>query len=124
MADEVGPVKRVPGAGKFELTCDGPGWKAVPVVNGNVCPVASVDVHVDPEHFPEVTLRLVAADLLKLGFEPAMIKVDDDSRAALLSIGWTPPDEPRACRRGSGHPEGYECTTGTAEAGSGTEGEA
>jgi hypothetical protein len=88
------PVKRIPGRGTFELTCDGPGWKALPVVNGHVCPAASADVHVDPEHFPEVTLRLVAAGLLKLGFDPAVVKVDDESREALISLGWTPPAEP------------------------------
>jgi hypothetical protein len=111
-----GPVKRIPGLGTFELSCDGPGWKALPVVNGHVCPVASVDVHVDPEHFPEVTLRLVAADLLKLGLDPATIKTDDETREALISLGWTPPDDGGACACGSRHPEGYECTIKTGPA--------
>jgi hypothetical protein len=92
-SDEERPVKRIPGPGTFELTCDGPGWKALPVVNGHVCPMVSVDVHVDAESFPRVTLRLIAAEMLKLGFSPAEIEVDGETRAALVSLGWTPPDD-------------------------------
>jgi hypothetical protein len=104
------PALKMPPRQTFELTCDGPGWKALPVVNGHVCPVASVDVHLDPQSFPEVTLRLIPADLLKAGFDPAVIKVDDETRDALVSLGWTPPAERPACACGSTHPEGYECS--------------
>lgn len=88
-------VKR-PDQATFELTCDGPAWKAIPAVNGHVVAAASVDVHLDPEHFPEVTLRLIPADLLKIGLSPALVKVDDETREALISLGWTPPDAPAA----------------------------
>lgn len=104
-------AKTLPGCGTFELTCDGPGWKALPVVNGHVVAVASADVHVDAESFPEVTLRFPAADAVRLGFSPAVIGVDGESRAALVSLGWTPPAEP-SCPCGAAHPQGYECAIG------------
>jgi hypothetical protein len=115
-AGEKSPVKRIPGLGAFELTCDGPGWKALPVVNGHVCPMVSADIHVDAEHFPEVTLRLIAAELLKMGLSPAAVKVDDETRAALISLGWAPPADGDPCACGSRHPEGYECTIGAGPA--------
>ena len=76
----------------FEFTCDGPAWKGVPVVNGHrILSASAIDVHLDASGLPEVTLRLAAADGVKLGFGPAVFKLDDDTRQALISLGWTPP---------------------------------
>jgi hypothetical protein len=99
----------------FEADCDGPGWKASLAVNGHkLMSVMSADLHLDAEHFPEVTLRLVASDLVRLGLGAADVKLDEGTHAALISLGWTPPDDGKACACGSRHPEGYECTIGTA----------
>ena len=78
----------------FEFTCDGPAWKGVPVVNGHqLLGVKSADVHLDARSFPEVTLTLDAGDLLKLGLGNAVIKLDEGTREALVSLGWTPPGD-------------------------------
>lgn len=89
----------------FEFTSDGPGWRGTPVVNGHkVMSVQSADVHIDAESVSSVTLRLAAADLVKLGLGEADVMLDDETREALISLGWTPPGS-AACRCGSRHPE-------------------
>lgn len=73
-----------------------PPWKGTPVVNGHPVRTAqSIDVHMDPESVPVVTMRLLVADVLKLDLDDtAVIALDDGTRAALVSLGWTPPPEP------------------------------
>lgn len=79
----------------FEFVTDGPIWKGIPVVNGHkLMSVMSADVHLDGESLPEVTLRLFAGDLLKLGLGAAEVRMDEGTREALVSLGWTPPGEP------------------------------
>lgn len=88
-------VKREPMS--FEFTCDGPAWKGVPVVNGHrILGASAIDVHLDASSLPEVTLRLSAADGVKLGFAPAMFALDEGTVQALISLGWTPPSDESA----------------------------
>lgn len=79
----------------FEFDCDGPIWRGVPVVNGHrILTTTDIDVHIDAKSIPVVTLRLVAADMLKLALGGAAVQFDDETREALLSLGWTAPVEP------------------------------
>ena len=88
----MGEVKRDPAS--FEFTSDGPAWKGTPVVNGHkLMSVMAADIHLDAQSFPEVTLKLFASDLVKLGLSAAQVKLDDGTREALISLGWTPPAE-------------------------------
>lgn len=76
----------------FEFVTDGPVWKGIPVVNGHkLMSVMSADIHLDGESLPEVTLRLFASDLVKLGLGAAEVRMDEGTREALVSLGWTPP---------------------------------
>jgi hypothetical protein len=111
--DEAAGAEPVRQPASFEFACDGPVWKGIPVVNGHqVMSVTSADVHLDARSVPEVTLRLWAADAVKLGLGGADVKLDDGTREALVSLGWTPPDDGGTCACGSRHPEGYECAIG------------
>ena len=84
---------RVPAS--FEFACDGPVWKGIPVVNGHrLLHVTSADVHLDASSVPVVTLKLWASDAVKLGFTGADVMLDGETREALVSLGWTPPDSP------------------------------
>lgn len=86
----MGEVKREPVT--FEFVTDGPACKGMPVVNGrNVMGATSVDVHLDANSFPVVTLSLWVTDLVKLGLGAAEVKLDEGTREALISLGWTPP---------------------------------
>ena len=110
-------MKAVRDRATFEVDCDGPGYMATVTVNGHqLLSVMSADLHLDAERFPEVTLRLTAHDLVRLGLGAADVKLDDGTREALVSLGWTPPDDGGTCACGSRHPEGYECAIGTADA--------
>lgn len=84
---------KVPAVLSFEF--DGrPPRMGVPVVNGHqVMAVQSFDVHVDCESIPVVTLNLPAVDALRLIFEDEalIIRVGNQTREALISLGWTPP---------------------------------
>ena len=81
----------------FEFTCDGAASKGVPVVNGHkILSASQIDVHLDAESLPEVTLRLSASDAVKLGFAASVVKLDDGTCEALVSLGWTPPPGPAA----------------------------
>lgn len=78
----------------FEFVTDGPVWKGIPVVNGHkLMSVMSADIHLDGNSFPEVTLKLFASDLVKLGLGAAQVRMDEGTREALVSLGWTPPAE-------------------------------
>lgn len=98
----------------FGYECKGPAYNGVPVVNGHrILNASRIDVHLDAKvPFPEVVMRLFIADAATLGFDPATIRMDDETRAALVSLGWTPPDDGKTCACGSRHPEGYECAIG------------
>lgn len=84
----------------FEFATDGPGWKGAAVVNGHtVLNVTSFDAHVDAESFPAVTVHLLPADGLKFAFrDSALIRFGDETREALVSLGWTPPAGGRVVR--------------------------
>jgi hypothetical protein len=55
--------------------------------------VSSWDVHAAADGIPVVTLTLVGAGALKLilGSDAARAEVSDETREALISLGWTPP---------------------------------
>jgi hypothetical protein len=64
-----------------------------PVVNGHkLTSVVSFTAGIDVESLPVVTLKLMPADMLKLMFDGVIVAVDDETREALVSLGWTPPD--------------------------------
>ena len=77
----------------FEFECDSRPWYGTPVVNGRKMAVSSFDVHLDCESVPVVTLSLAAADGLRLMLGGgALVRVGDETREALISLGWTPPE--------------------------------
>jgi hypothetical protein len=85
LADEPVPVFAFDGVWPFTGT---------PTVNGHgLTTVSSFTVHADADGIPVVTLTLVGAGALKLVFGSAGARVDvsDETREALLSLGWTPP---------------------------------
>lgn len=64
------------------------------VVNGHqIATVSSWDVHAAPDSTPVVTLALVGPDALRLilGAGAARVQVSDETREALVSLGWKPP---------------------------------
>jgi hypothetical protein len=64
-----------------------------PVVNGHrLTSVTSFTAELDVESLPVITLKLVPADMLKLMFDGVIVAVDDETREALVSLGWTSPD--------------------------------
>jgi hypothetical protein len=85
LADEPVPVFEFDGAWPFTGT---------PTVSGHaLTTVSSFTVRADPDGIPVVTLTLVGAGALKLVFGSggARVDVSDETREALLSLGWTPP---------------------------------
>lgn len=63
-------------------------------VNGHkLTTVTAWDVVADPDGTPVVTLTLVGPGALNLilASESARAQVDDQTREALVSLGWTPP---------------------------------
>ena len=78
----------------FEFVTDGPVWRGIPVVNGReILSCERIDVELDASGLPKVTLRLNVRDGLKLGLATAAVLLDDGTRDALVSLGWTPPDD-------------------------------
>jgi hypothetical protein len=77
----------------FEYAGGGPLMQA-PVVNGHkLTSVVSFTAGVDVDSLPVITLKLMPADMLKLMFDGVMVSVDDETREALVSLGWTPPEQ-------------------------------
>lgn len=92
---DVAPVAGESGREKltFEFEAE-KSWLGTPVVNGHrVCSAESFDIHVSCQDVPAVTLKLIAPDGLKLLLADARVAVDDQTRDALVSLGWTPPQE-------------------------------
>ena len=87
MADPQPPVFAFDGSWPFTGT---------PEVNGHpAAAVTSWTVHAAPDGIPVVTLTLVGAGALKLilGSDAARVQVSDETREALISLGWVaPPD--------------------------------
>lgn len=72
------------------------GWPFTgsPAVNGHVlATVTSFAVGAGPDSIPVVTLTLVGPEALRLVLdaEAAKVQVADETREALISLGWTPP---------------------------------
>jgi hypothetical protein len=73
-------------------------FTGTPAVNGNrVTTCSAFTVTAANDGTPVVTLTLVGPDALRLIFasEAARVAVDDQTAAALASLGWTPPPPPR-----------------------------
>ena len=69
-------------------------FTGTPVINGHkLTTVSSWDVHAASDGIPVVTLTLVGAGALRLilGSDAARAEVSDETREALVSLGWTPP---------------------------------
>ena len=69
-------------------------FTSTPAVNGHkITTVSSWDVHAAADGIPVVTLTLVGAGALRLilGSDAARAEVSDETREALVSLGWTPP---------------------------------
>jgi hypothetical protein len=69
-------------------------FTGTPEVGGHpIATVTAFDVHAAPDGTPVVTLTLVGAGALKLvlGAGAARVQVSDETREALVSLGWTPP---------------------------------
>ena len=73
---------------------EGKSWTGTPVVNGHpVHSATAIDVHIAAQEEPSVTLTLMPVDGLALLLGGAQVSVADETREALLSLGWTPPEE-------------------------------
>ena len=82
-----------PDMGSFEFVADGATWTGTPVVNGHkVLTCEHIDVSIGHDNLAQVTLRLLAGDGLKVVLGEARIAVADETREALISLGWTAPD--------------------------------
>jgi hypothetical protein len=71
-------------------------FTGTPAVNGHpVATVSAFDVHAGNDGIPVVTLTLVGQGALRLVLAPgaARVQVSDETREALISLGWTPPSE-------------------------------
>lgn len=57
--------------------------------------VTSWTVHAAPDGIPVVTLTLVGPGALRLllGHGAGKVQVSDETREALISLGWSPPSE-------------------------------
>jgi hypothetical protein len=85
VADEPVPVFAFDGSWPFT---------GAPAVNGHpVAAVTGFTVTAAPDGIPMVTLTLVGPGALRLllGEGAARVQVDDQTREALVSLGWTPP---------------------------------
>lgn len=85
MTDSPPPVLEFDGAWPFTGTV---------TVNGHpVTTVSGWDVHAAPDGIPVVTLSLVGAGALRLILRDgaARAEVSDETREALISLGWQPP---------------------------------
>lgn len=82
-ADQTAPVFSFDGAWPF--TGD------VKVNGQQVQSVNGFTVSASPDGIPVVTLTLVGPGALKLLLGAAEVQVDDQTRQALQSLGWTPP---------------------------------
>ena len=72
------------------------GWPftGTPAVHGHkLGTVTAFDVHAAADGIPVVTLTLVGPGALRLifGSGAARVQVSDETREALVSLGWTPP---------------------------------
>jgi hypothetical protein len=84
VADEQPPAFTFEGSWPFTGT---------PAVSGHpIATVSSWDIHAAADGIPVVTLTLVGAGALGLVLGAARIEVADETREALISLGWTPPD--------------------------------
>ena len=84
-ADAAAPVFEFDGSWPFTGT---------PAVNGHrLTTVSAFTVTAAPDGIPVVTLTLVGPGALKLILqnEAARAEVSDETREALVSLGWTPP---------------------------------
>lgn len=83
----------VPEKMTFEFKGDPSPYHGKAVVNGHVVPCYSVDVRIEPGSVPMVTLAFPAADLLSLSLDGGglLVKLTEETRAAMISLGWTPP---------------------------------
>jgi hypothetical protein len=71
-------------------------FTGTPAVGGHpVATVSSFTVHAPPDGIPVVTLTLVGAGALRLALAAgaARVQVSDQTREALISLGWRPPAE-------------------------------
>ena len=71
-------------------------FTGTPAVNGHrLTTVSSWDVHAAADGIPVVTVTLVGAGALRLilGSDAARAEVSDETREALISLGWTPPSQ-------------------------------
>ncbi|HZR50101.1 MAG TPA: hypothetical protein VFB06_11335 [Streptosporangiaceae bacterium] len=71
-------------------------FTGTPEVSGHpVATVTAFTVQAAPDGIPAVTLTLVGPDALRLALAPgaARVQVSDQTREALISLGWTPPSE-------------------------------
>jgi hypothetical protein len=84
VADEQPPVFGFSGAWPFTGT---------PNVNGHpLAAVTAFAVTAAPDGTPAVTLTLTGPDALRLLLGPGTrVQVADETREALISLGWTPP---------------------------------
>jgi hypothetical protein len=69
-------------------------FTGTPEVSGcKLTTVTSFDIHAAPDGVPVVTLHLVGPGALKLILADgaARVAVGDETREALISLGWAPP---------------------------------
>lgn len=79
----------------FEFTGSWPFTGAPQVAGHPVATVSSWKVEAAPDGIPVVTLTLVGAGALRLvlGHGAGKVQVSDETREALISLGWAPPSE-------------------------------
>jgi hypothetical protein len=83
VADDQAPV--------FEFDGQWPFSGTVRVAGHEVASITAFDIHAAPDEVPAIRLTLVGAGALRLLLSTADVRIPDETRQALIALGWTPP---------------------------------
>jgi hypothetical protein len=65
-------------------------------VNGHMLPCTSATLCLDAGSLPELRMSLLVVDSTVVTLDGTVVQFADETRAALVSMGWTPPADPGA----------------------------
>lgn len=68
------------------------GYDTTVRVNGRLMPCTYANLRIDPDGYPELRLDLPVHDGVVISLD-GVVRLGGETRAALLSMGWTPPAE-------------------------------
>ena len=78
---------------KTHLEISGTGFAYMTVrVNGHMLACESATLEVDASGLPVLTVKLPVVDGTVVGLADPKFEIEHETRAALVAMGWTPPD--------------------------------